>query len=299
MSMRIGIVGSGFWAREVHAPGLASAPEVELVSVYARDLEAAATTASPYRAQAFTDFEAFLSTVDAVDFAVPPDVQATLAVEAAQAGKHLLLEKPIALDSSGAIAISDAVRRAHVASVVFFTARFQPEIERWLLGVAAERWSSGTARWCTPAMTDPDAPWAGSQWRQRMGGLWDIGPHALSVMLPTLGPVVDVAATAGPNRLVECLLRHEGGATSTLSVTIHAPAAVKIIDFSLWGESGTATMPPQVTGPLAALSRAAAALVASAGGVTPAHPCDAHFGAEVVGVLERIQAGVARSAERW
>lgn len=295
MSIRIGLVGSGFWAREVHAPGLAAAPDVDLVSVYARDADAADRTASAHGARGFTDYGAFLSTVDAVDFAVTPDAQAELAVAAARAGKHLLLEKPIALDVAGAAAIAEAAQEADVASVVFFTARFQPEIEAWLDDVIPLRWSAGTARWITAAMTDPNAPWSASRWRQRWGGLWDIGPHALSLVLPILGPVTDIVAVPGPHQLAECVLRHESGATSTLSVTIHAPAGVDIIDLSLWGEAGIATLPQQTTQPRIALGRAATALVAGIeGGRT--HACDASFGAEVVSVLARIQAGLTTSS---
>ena len=42
------------------------------------------------------DSSAFLDAVDGVAFAVPPDVQAPIAVAAARAGKHLMLEKPLA-----------------------------------------------------------------------------------------------------------------------------------------------------------------------------------------------------------
>jgi predicted dehydrogenase len=62
--------------------------------------------------------------VEAVAFAVPPEVQAELALVAAKVGKHLLLEKPVAMTVAAVHALRDAATSAGVASVVFFTDRF-------------------------------------------------------------------------------------------------------------------------------------------------------------------------------
>src|ERR1700761_6584856 len=101
-AMRFGLVGTGYWAKITHAPALASTPGAELTAVWGRDPAAAAALAAEHGATAHTDFGAFLDSVDAVAFAVPPHVQAPLAIRAAQAGKHLLLEKPIALSADDA-----------------------------------------------------------------------------------------------------------------------------------------------------------------------------------------------------
>ena len=130
--MRFGLVGTGYWAKITHAPALASTPGAELAAVWGRAPAAAAALAADHGACAFEDFGAFLDGVDAVAFAVPPHVQAPLAVRAAQAGKHLLLEKPIALSAHDADKLVAAVEEAQVASVVFFTWRFNTEIRAWL-----------------------------------------------------------------------------------------------------------------------------------------------------------------------
>src|SRR3954453_265601 len=114
-SVRFGLVGTGFWARHVHARGVVGHPDAELVAVWGRDADKAGTLASEHDAEAFTNLDAMLESVDALAFAVPPDVQAPLAVRAARAGKHLLLEKPIPLDVSSADEIADAVTDAGVA----------------------------------------------------------------------------------------------------------------------------------------------------------------------------------------
>ena len=70
--------------------------------------------------------------VEAVAIALPPDVQAPLALRAAQAGRHLVLDKPVALRPEDAEAIAAAVEERDLASVVFFTRRFTQETEKFL-----------------------------------------------------------------------------------------------------------------------------------------------------------------------
>src|SRR4051794_10659427 len=96
--MRFGVLGTGFWAREIHAASLAEHPEAELVGVWGRDLAKAKAAGAEFDVPGYGDLDALLADVDAVSFALPPDVQAPLALRAAEAGKHLLLEKPIAFD---------------------------------------------------------------------------------------------------------------------------------------------------------------------------------------------------------
>ncbi|MBV9935452.1 MAG: Gfo/Idh/MocA family oxidoreductase, partial [Actinobacteria bacterium] len=90
----VGLVGAGPWAQFVHGPMLAAGPETRLAGVWARRPEAADELAVRFGSQAFATYDDLLDGCDAVAFAVPPMVQAELAVTAAQAGKALLLEKP-------------------------------------------------------------------------------------------------------------------------------------------------------------------------------------------------------------
>src|ERR687886_2436444 len=94
--MRFGLVGTGPWAAMAHGPGLVSLDKVELVGVWGRHLDRAQPLAQELGARAYDDYAALLRDVDAVAFTVPPDVQAVMATEAAEAGKHLLPEKPLA-----------------------------------------------------------------------------------------------------------------------------------------------------------------------------------------------------------
>ena len=150
---------------------------------------------------------------------MPPHVQAPLAVRAAEAGKHLLLEKPIALSVDEADKLVAAVKAADVASVVFFTQRFNTEIRAWLAdehargGWSGAGWSGGVAVWLGSAL-QPDSPF-NTPWRQEKGGLWDLGPHVVSMLWACLGPVTSVSAVAGAADVTHLVLRHESGASST------------------------------------------------------------------------------------
>ena len=115
-NLRMGLVGAGPWATVVHAPLVAGGPGTSLEVVWARREDAAAELASRYGAAVAGSFEELLERCDAVAFAVPPDVQAELATRAAQAGKHLLLEKPLAFDLLDAERLAAAVEEAGVAT---------------------------------------------------------------------------------------------------------------------------------------------------------------------------------------
>src|ERR1700709_13446 len=118
--MRFAVLGTGFWASEGHGTSRTGPPDAELVGVWGRDLAKAKAVGARFDVPGTDDVDALLADVDAGSFALPPDVQAPLAQRAAAAGKHLLLEKPIALSVDAADRVVDAVSAAGVASVVFF-----------------------------------------------------------------------------------------------------------------------------------------------------------------------------------
>ena len=295
--MRFGLVGTGFWARITHAPALASTPGSTLAAVWGRDVRSAQSLAAEYGAAAFADVGAFLDAVDAVAFAVPPHVQAPLAVRAAEAGKHLLLEKPIALSVDEADKLVAAVATAGVASVVFFTLRFDTEIRAWLTdehargGWSGGGWSGGVAVWLGSAL-QPDSPF-NTPWRREKCGLWDLGPHVVSLLWACLGPVTSVSATMGAPDVTHLVLRHESGASSTATVTLSAPPAASGDNLFVWGEAGRSVMPAGPFDSVEALRTAAAELGAAAESGTLSHPCDVRFGREVVRVLAAAEAGLA------
>ncbi|MCL3997770.1 Gfo/Idh/MocA family protein [Streptomyces lavenduligriseus] len=288
--MRIGLLGTGPWARATYAPALAGHPGLRFAGVWGRRPEAATELAERYGVTAYADVDALLADVDAVAVALPPSVQAELAVRAARAGRHLLLDKPLAVSAAGARAVVEAVERAGVASVVFFTVRFQQEPDAWVEEQAAVAgWFTARAHWLGAVFTS-DSPFAASPWRREKGALWDVGPHALSVLLPVLGDVRQVVAAAhGPGDTVHLVLDHATGASSSLTLSLTAPAAAAGAEVELRGEAGVSVMPGSSEGAVAALSRAADALVRAAGTGRP-HPCDAAFGLRVTEILAAAEA---------
>ncbi|MGW7047242.1 Gfo/Idh/MocA family protein [Streptomyces avermitilis] len=291
--MRMGLLGTGPWAQAVHAPALSGHDDLEFVGVWGRRPEAAASLADRHGTRAYDDVDALLADVDAVAVALPPAVQAELAVRAARAGCHLLLDKPIATTVPDGRAVVEAAERAGVASVVFFTTRFQPETEAWISEQgAAKGWFTARAQWLGAVFTS-DSPFAASPWRREKGALWDVGPHALSVLLPVLGDVRRVAAAArGPRDTAHLILEHAGGATSTLTLSLTAPPAAAGALVELRGETGVTVLPTSSTSALDAFARAIDALRTAARTGSP-HPCDASFGLRVSEVLAAAEARLA------
>jgi predicted dehydrogenase len=286
--LRFGLAGTGYWARVTHAPALSSTAGVELTAVWGRNPQAAAGLAAEYRATPHWDAEAFLAGIDAVCFAVPPDVQAPIATRAARAGKHLLLEKPVALSEAEADGLVEAVEQAGVASVVFFTQRFQPDVRAWLAEVGARGgWAGGVSAWLGSALREA-SPF-NTPWRRDRGGLWDIGPHMISLLWASLGPVTSVTAEPGPADVAHLVLRHRGGATSTTTVTLSAPESAAGFEAYVWGESGRLAAPGGSDDAVTALGTALRELAANARAGQTRHPCDVRFGRDVGRVLAEAQ----------
>jgi predicted dehydrogenase len=289
MALRFGLVGTGYWAQEAHATALAAHPDAELVGVWGRDPARTRAVAARFGIEGHDDLDRLLDAVDAVAMAVPPDVQAELAVRAAEAGRHLLLDKPLALSLDGAERVAGAVAANRVASLVFFTLRFLPELAAWTeRAIAAGGWQGGDGAWLGTAL-QPGSPFAGSPWRQRKGALWDLGPHMLSLALPTLGPVERVAAGTGLGDTVHLVLQHQGGASSTLTLSQTVPAAAEGIGFGLYGPQGRSAAPPFELAHLVALEEAVAQFTAMVAAGATAHPCDVRLGRDTVAVLEAAE----------
>jgi len=286
--VRFGLLGTGHWAAETQGAAIAAHPSAELAGVWGRDQAKAKAVATRFDTTPYPDLDALLADVDAVAVAVPPDVQAELAVRAARAGRHLLLDKPLALTTAAADRVVAAVDATGVAALVFFTNRFRPEIEDFLADAAR------TGGWyaCRGVMHasifHPGNPYGASPWRRSHGGLWDIGPHALSILMPLLGDVTEVTAVDGPRDTVNVIARHGDGAASDLSMTLDAAPNAVALEQVFYGEHGVAVVPGSAgTTPVQAFGNAVDRLRALAAAEPGARrdPCDAHFGRTVVRIL--------------
>jgi predicted dehydrogenase len=286
--VRVGLFGTGYWADVTQGAALAAHPEVELVGVWGRNPAKAAEVAARHGSRPYDDADALLRDVDAAAFALPPDVQTGLAVRAARAGCHLLLEKPIALTDDDADEMVAAVEAAGVSSVVFFTNRFVPAVSAFLARAPQGGFTSAQVAMCA-SLFQPGNPYANSAWRRRKGGLWDLGPHAVSLVVPVFGPVDRIRAMAGPHDTTYVLVRHRDGAVSQLELTVDAPPGQARFASRFLGPDGEAVVPGWDVSQVQAFTAAIDALLA-----TPAeHPCDVRFGRDVVRVLAEAERQLA------
>ncbi|MFE4059428.1 Gfo/Idh/MocA family protein [Streptomyces sp. NPDC059096] len=298
---RIGLLGTGPWAEHTHAPALAAHAGIEFSGVWGRRPEAAAALASAHGTTAHSGevgLDALFAASDAVAFALPPDVQAPLAARAAAAGCHLLLDKPVATTVRGAREVADAVAAAGVASVVFCTLRYAGATAAWVDEQAAKGgWFTAHAQWLGALYAPGESsPYAESPWRREKGGLWDVGPHALSALIPTLGDVASVTAVRTEPDLTHLVLRHESGAASTVTLSLSAPKAGAGAGVELRGEHGVAVLPGEWGSALDSFGTAIDALLESARTGAP-HACDVRFGLRLTEILAEAEAQVEAEAQ--
>lgn len=285
MQLRVGLVGAGPWARTVHAPGLTDHPGTTLAGVWTRRPEIATAVADEHGAQAFPSFEELLDHVDAVAFAVPPTVQADYAVQAAKAGKHLILEKPLAGTVAAAERIADAVDESGVVAVMMLTLRYAYQTREWLAGIGdVGGWSGGSARWLSGALLGPQ--YGGSPWRHAEGVLADVGPHVVDLLDAALGEITGVLAAHRTGAdLWHLMFEHTGEATSTASLSVRLPIRPTAVEFTVYGEQGIRTLgrkPGSAGESYTALLDDFAAMIASG---TREHDCDVHRGVHIQRVL--------------
>src|SRR5438067_3208445 len=128
----VAVCGVG-WCASQHITAFQRNPHTVVTWLCARDADRARASVATYGialpdARITTSYDDILhaSDVDIVSIATPNHLHAAEAVAAAQAGKHMLLEKPTGLDVAELVRIRDAVRRAGVRRIVSFELRYNP-----------------------------------------------------------------------------------------------------------------------------------------------------------------------------
>lgn len=126
-AIRTGVWGVGAWG-EKHARVYDALPEATLVGVYDRDPGRARVVAERHGCRVFESADALLEACDAVSIAVPTVEHRAAAERAAAAGRHALVEKPMAVTVEEADAMIAAARRARRTLQVGQVERFNPAL---------------------------------------------------------------------------------------------------------------------------------------------------------------------------
>src|SRR5215210_3889403 len=137
-SLRIGLIGVGFMGR-THSNGYKRVgdffPELEhqpqLKAICSRTEEKVRAFADQWGYESIeTDWKKLIARddIDAVDICTPNDSHAEIAIAAAEAGKMILCEKPLARDTAEAQPMVDAVEKAGVANMVWYNYRRIPAV---------------------------------------------------------------------------------------------------------------------------------------------------------------------------
>ncbi len=201
MTIRIGIVGSGFVA-SLHAQGLRQVPDVEIVATAARDAEHAWVFARTFGIRhAFIDYKDMLEgdLVDAITVACPNDLHYEVTQAAAAAGKHVLVDKPMALNLSQCEGMIRACREAGVILMYGENLCFAPKYVR--AKQLADEGALGDVYYVRQLQchSGPHADWFWDVERCGGGVLMDMGCHSIAFCRWLFGdaPVESVSAELG------------------------------------------------------------------------------------------------------
>jgi 1,5-anhydro-D-fructose reductase (1,5-anhydro-D-mannitol-forming) len=202
MQLKWGIIGCGDVAEHKGGPALYKAAGSELVAVMSRNADRAASFAERHGARRhYTQVDELLADdeVNAVYVATPPNVHAEQTVLAAGAGKHVLCEKPMALNVAECRSMVAACQAAGVQLWVAYYRRFWPLVQRMkqlleqnAIGQPTMARVTVTGMYRPPA--DGPVPWRVQAEVAGGGFLTDVGSHRLDLLVSLLGEVREVSA---------------------------------------------------------------------------------------------------------
>ncbi|WP_041765679.1 Gfo/Idh/MocA family protein [[Leptolyngbya] sp. PCC 7376] len=180
----IAIVGTGF-GQKIHIPGFQHHHRTEVVSVYHRDAAKAQSIAAAHNIPHSGDrLEDVLSNpaVDAVAISTPPFLHYDMAKQVLEAGKHLLLEKPITLNTAEAKELYKIAAAKNLVVTPDFEFRFVPEWQMfadYLQNDFVGKKRLITINWIVVSRANPDRAWNWYALKSQGGGaLGAVGSHA-------------------------------------------------------------------------------------------------------------------------
>ncbi len=250
--IRCALVGSGAIA-PTHAQVLSRIETAELAAVYSRSCAKGRALAEQFGSMFFADYQELLeSSIDAVAICTPSGVHADFAVQAARAGKHVLIEKPLEISLERADAIIKACEQYGVQLGVIFQRRFSPGVVRLKEMVTQGKLGKLSFAGCYAKLYRSQEYYDSGAWRgtwQLDGGgvLMNQGIHYVDLLQYLAGPVTEVTAhcaTAGHERIevedtAAATVAFANGAIGVIEATTNAyPGLASKIE--LYGSEGTA-----------------------------------------------------------
>jgi len=213
--LRVAIAGLGF-GEQVHLPALAACPLTEPVALWHPRPERLAQACAASGLAGFSDFNALLADpgIDALVIATPPGPRFELAKAAIASGKHLLLEKPVALNSEQVQELQRLAMAAGVTVGVDFEYRGVPLFQQ--LATLLQQGTIGTPwlvklDWLMGSRADPRRPWSWYSQRSEGGGvLGALGTHAFDTLHWLIGPTRQLSATCSTAIAERPLARAKG-----------------------------------------------------------------------------------------
>jgi predicted dehydrogenase/NADPH:quinone reductase-like Zn-dependent oxidoreductase len=264
-NLRIGLFGCGDIAG-FNAAAIREAPNAQLVACYDPVPDLAEEVARTYGAEAVQTTDAMLERddIDAVLLAVPHHLHCSLGVSVAAAGKHVIVEKPLANNLRAAAELAHAADRAGVILSVCFPQRYEPRvvIARRLIAAGAIGELAGVA--LNFFMDKPSSYWVGgfsgraqSTWRssraQAGGGVLIMNlSHYIDLVRYLTGVEAELvsarthAAEQSPEveDAVSVTARCANGALTSLLACAALRGAGITTEFRLWGSDGQIAVEP-------------------------------------------------------
>ena len=236
--VKFGIIGTGAIAAK-HAEAIQNAANAELVAVYNQVTDRAKAFAERFGVRAAASFEEFLADpeVQAVTIATPTGIHGKVAIPAANAGKHILCEKPLDVTVEKADAIIDACHAHGVILSAVFQSRFVKNVELIRQALAAGRFgrivlASAQCKWFRTQEYYDSATWRGTWALDGGGALMNQSIHTVDLLLYLNGDVEEVTGHIAT-------LSHTG-----LEVEDNAAAVLKFKNGSLGTIEGSTSCAP-------------------------------------------------------
>jgi predicted dehydrogenase len=254
VNISIGLIGGGN-ITDTHARAVRAVPGASVAAIYGTNTAKVRRLAGDYGGQAYPDLDAFFAhrPMDIVIIGSPSGVHAAHGIAAVRRGLHVLVEKPIDINTSRAGALIEEAEKARVKLGVIFQDRLKPGIRR--MKELVDRGALGSpiladarVKWYRPPEYYSNSPWRGTFALDGGAALINQGIHTVDLLLWLLGDVRRVQATGrtslhkieGEDTLA-ALLEFENGALGVLqTATSVFPGYPRRIE--LTGSEGTAIL---------------------------------------------------------